>query len=253
MIVGDLFSGIGGFSLAAHWMGWRTAWFSEVDPYACRVLAHHWPDVPNLGDIRAVDWTTVQPVDVVTAGFPCQPHSVAGKRLASADERDLFDEVIRCLRVVRPHVATLENVPGLLTSESGRFFGRVLGQLAKIGYDAEWQVLSAKDVGADHERKRVWIVAYPECAGRQGLVTNDRISCGARAAHAKPLHRAAFTRRTMVGNRRLVRDSDGLSVAMERRRLHALGNTIVPQCALEIFRRVEMIAQHNGLPMQEAA
>ncbi|UOF79580.1 cytosine specific methyltransferase [Caudoviricetes sp.] len=167
VVVGDLFSGIGGFSLAAHWMGWRTAWFSEIDPYASRVLAKHWPDVPNLGDITKVRWEDQPPVDVVTAGFPCQPHSVAGKRLASNDERDLFDEIIRCLRVVRPRYAVLENVPGLFTSESGRFFGRVLGALAACGYDAEWRVLSAADVGAPHLRERAWIIAYAKCERSQ--------------------------------------------------------------------------------------
>ena len=173
MIVGDLFSGIGGFSLAAHWMGWRTAWFSEVDPYASRVLAHHWPDVPNHGDICAIDWETVESVDVLTAGFPCQPHSLAGLRAGSNDERDLFDEIIRCAGVLRPRFIVLENVPGLFTSDAGRFFGRVLGALASLGYDAEWRVLSAADVGAPHKRERVWIVAYTrrerdECGVRSG-------------------------------------------------------------------------------------
>lgn len=160
MIVGDLFSGIGGFSLAAHHMGWRTAWFSEVDPYANRVLAHHWPDVQNHGDICAIDWTTVEPVDVLTGGFPCQPHSLAGLRAGSNDKRDLFDEIIQCAGVLRPRFIVLENVPGLFTSDAGRFFGRVLGALASLGYDAEWRVLSAADVGAPHRRERVWIVAH---------------------------------------------------------------------------------------------
>jgi len=167
MIVGDLFSGIGGFSLAAHWMGWRTAWFSEIDPFASRVLAHHWPDVPNLGDITKIDWATVAPVDVLTGGFPCQPHSLAGKRKASEDERDLFSEIIRAIRGLRPRYVVLENVRGLLTSESGRFFGRVLSELADCGYDAEWQVLSASDVGAPHRRERVWITATLAYGGGQ--------------------------------------------------------------------------------------
>ena len=168
MIVGDLFSGIGGFSLAAEWMGWRTAWFSEIDPFASRVLAHHWPDVPNLGDITAIDFTTVEPVDVLTAGFPCQPHSLAGKRQGSNDERDLFDEIIRAAGVLRPRYIVLENVPGLFTSDAGRFFGRVLGAVAALGYDASWRVLSAADVGAPHRRERVWIVAHATGARLQG-------------------------------------------------------------------------------------
>jgi len=183
VIVGDLFSGIGGFSLAAEWMGWRTAWFSEIDPFASHVLAHHWPDVPNHGDITRIDWSTVEPVDVLTGGFPCQPHSLAGKRLASSDERDLFSEIIRAVRKLRPRFIVLENVRGLLTSESGRFFGRVLGSLAECGYDAEWRVLSAADVGAPHKRERVWIVAHTQGAnGRSELAARGTRGGRARLA-----------------------------------------------------------------------
>lgn len=158
---GDLFSGIGGFALAARGMGWNTRWFSEIDPFACRVLKKHWPDIPNHGDIRTIDYTTVEPVDVLTAGFPCQPHSVAGKGLASADHRDLSQEVVRAIRSLYPQYAILENVPGLRRSEGGAFFRGFLGRLADIGYDAEWITLGASDVGAPHKRERIWIVAYP--------------------------------------------------------------------------------------------
>lgn len=185
MRIGDLFSGIGGFSLAAHWMGWETAWFSEIDPFASRVLAKHWPAVPNLGDITRIDWSTVAPVDGIAGGFPCQPHSLAGKRLASNDDRDLFDEIIRALRVLRPRFAVLENVPGLLTSERGQFFGRVLGSLAALGYDAEWRVLSASDVGAPHLRERVWIVAYADGAQRWAHIAARNDSDGRDAWRSK--------------------------------------------------------------------
>lgn len=166
LTVGSLFAGIGGFDLAAEAMGWVTRWVSEIEPYPCAVLAHHFPNAPNLGDATAIDWSTVERVDVVCGGFPCQPHSVAGKREASADDRDLWVECVRCLRVLRPRYAVFENVAGLLTSESGGFFNRVLSDLAQIGYDAEWFVLSAADVGAPHRRERIWIVAYPDESGR---------------------------------------------------------------------------------------
>jgi DNA (cytosine-5)-methyltransferase 1 len=161
MRIGSLFAGIGGFDLAARWMGWETAWFSEIDPYASAVLAKHWPDVPNHGDITQIDFTQVEPVDMLCGGFPCQPHSVAGKKKGSADERDLWPEYERAIRILRPRYIVAENVPGLFASDGGRFFGRVLGALAALGYDAEWTVLSGADVGAPHERERVWIVAYP--------------------------------------------------------------------------------------------
>ena len=254
MIVGDLFSGIGGFSLAAHWMGWRTAWFSEVDPYACRVLAHHWPDVTNLGDIRAVDWATMPAVDIVTGGFPCQPHSLAGKRHGSNDERDLFDEIIRCARVVRPRFLVLENVPGLFTSDAGRFFGRVLGALAACGYDAEWRVVSAADVGAPHLRERVWIIAYAISA------RGARLEPAGSVGSARPWGvRGSKDLRRIAGNpfvagsgwpQPLIRRvDDGLSHRMDR--LRALGNSIVPQVALEIFRRVEALTASS--PAVQAA
>jgi DNA (cytosine-5)-methyltransferase 1 len=161
MRVGDLFSGIGGFSLAADWMGWETAYFSEVHPYASKVLAARFPQVPNLGDITQVRWADQPYVDILCGGFPCQPHSVAGLKKASQDERDLSAEVIRAIRDVRPRYAVLENVPHLLRSEGGDFFRRFLRSLAEIGYDAEWITLSASDMGAPHKRERLWIVAYP--------------------------------------------------------------------------------------------
>lgn len=159
--IGSLFAGIGGFDLAAESLGWSTAWVSEIDPFASAVLAHHFPDAPNLGDITLIDWSTVERPDIICGGFPCQPHSLAGKRQASADTRDLWSECIRCLRELRPRYAVFENVRGLLTSESGTFFNRVLRDLAESGYDAEWRVLSASECGAPHQRSRIFIVAYP--------------------------------------------------------------------------------------------
>lgn len=289
MIVGDLFSGIGGFSLAAEWMGWRTAWFSEIDPFASRVLAHHWPDVPNFGDIRAIDWATVEPVDVLTGGFPCQPHSLAGKRQGSNDERDLFDEIIRCAGVLRPRYIVLENVPGLFTSDAGRFFGRVLGALASLGYDAEWRVLSAADVGAPHRRERVWIVAHADggrreqrdaSTGRQAAAGTGHVYVGhsqqprleGRSRHEgsdvcgrndSATIGSAAEAGVSVGwsDAAAVQGHDGTvrlipheaaqegpesslwpvadGVPGRVARLRGIGNSIVPQCALEIFSSID--------------
>lgn len=169
MRIGSLYAGIGGFDLAARWMGWSTAWYSEIDPACCHWMAEHFPDAKSLGDVRLIDWTTVEPVDLVCGGFPCQPHSQAGKRKGSADERDLWPEFERAIRSLRPRYVLAENVPGLFTSDDGHFFGTVLGALAALGYDAEWTCLSAADVGAPHERERVWIVAYPDRRTLGGL------------------------------------------------------------------------------------
>jgi DNA (cytosine-5)-methyltransferase 1 len=159
MRIGSLFSGIGGFDLAARWMGWETAWFSEIDPYASAVLAKHWPDVPNLGDITKIDWSTVERPGMLCGGFPCQDVSSAGKRVGIGGERSgLWREYVRAIRELRPRYVVVENTPGLLD----RGMGVVLGDLAELGYDAEWRVLSAGALGAPHLRERVWIISYPQ-------------------------------------------------------------------------------------------
>lgn len=160
----DLFSGIGGFALACSWT-WGSRYenvgHSEVESYACKVYHKHFSESNCFGDITKIEWKEGQ-ADIITGGFPCQPHSVAGKRKGKDDHRDLWGECIRAVRMVRPRIALFENVPGLFVSNGGRFFNRVVSDLADIGYDAEWQVLSAAAVGAPHLRKRVWIVAFSE-------------------------------------------------------------------------------------------
>jgi DNA (cytosine-5)-methyltransferase 1 len=126
------------------------------------------PVFPIWDDVRTFDgrpWRGL--VDVITAGFPCQPFSVAGQRRGSNDERNLWPETIRVIRAVRPRYAFLENVPGLLTWNGGRYFGRIFGDLAESGFDAEWTVLGASDIGAPHYRKRLWILAYTRCGSPQ--------------------------------------------------------------------------------------
>ena len=136
----------------------RTLWQVENNEYCKRVLRKHWPRVRRFGDVCGVDWRTVPPVDVVCGGFPCQPVSNAGKRLAQDDELWLWPEVARCLRDLgeRPRWVVLENVAAL----ASRGLGDVLRDLAALGYDAEWSCVSAARVGARHRRDRIWIVAY---------------------------------------------------------------------------------------------
>jgi len=158
MRAGSLFSGIGGFDLGLERAGFTISWQVEIDPYCQRVLAKHWPNVTRYGDITAMDWTTVQPVDLLCGGFPCQDLSFAGKRAGIDGARSgLWSEYVRAIRHLRPRYVLVENVPGLLTNQ---YLGRVLGDLAQSGYDAEWDCIPASAVGAPHRRDRVWIVAY---------------------------------------------------------------------------------------------
>lgn len=155
----DLFSGIGGFALAAQMVGSiKTTQFVEIDPYCQQVLAKNYPGVPIHGDITT--FTAARDTfDIVSAGFPCQPHSLAGKRQASQDSRDLWGETYRVICEARPRWVVLENVPGLITSESGSFFKRILWQLTQAGFDVEWDTVSCQALGGVHKRERLWIVA----------------------------------------------------------------------------------------------
>ena len=160
LTVGSLFSGIGGIDLGLERAGMTVKWQSEIDPYACKVLKKHWPDTPNLGDIKLIDWSTVEPVDVIAGGYPCQPFSTAGKRLGENDPRHLWPYFRDAISAIRPRFALLENVRGHLTMGGTT----VIGDLAQIGYDCQWQVVSAASLGAPHRRDRIIIVAYPNDA-----------------------------------------------------------------------------------------
>lgn len=167
LTVGSLFSGIGGFELGLERTGgFKTVWQCEIDEFCQKVLAKHWPDVQRFSDIKEMNGD-VPHVDVICGGFPCQPVSVAGKRKGDCDERWLWPEFFRVVCEVNPTWVLVENVPGLLSADSGRIFGGILRDLSRCGYDAEWNIISAANVGAPHLRKRVFIVAYSQRIGLQ--------------------------------------------------------------------------------------
>ncbi|BAH07959.1 hypothetical protein CKR_2908 [Clostridium kluyveri NBRC 12016] len=168
----SLFTGIGGIDLAAEWAGFKTVGQCEFADYPTRVLEKHWPDVERWKDVRSITVESVrergiQEVTVLSAGFPCQPHSVAGERKASNDERDLWPETAERIRILKPRWFLGENVPGILSSENGRFFGGILRDLAKMGYSVGWCCYGANRVGAPHKRERIFIVAYSDSSRQQ--------------------------------------------------------------------------------------
>ena len=252
LTVGSLFSGIGGLDLGLERAGMRVIWQSEIDPYACRVLAKHWPDIPNLGDIREIDWRNVERTDVVAGGYPCQPFSYNGSRNGADDPRHLWPMFAECIRVVRPQYALLENVAGHLSLG----FGQVLADLAALGYDAEWDCIPEAAVGAPHLRDRVFVIA----TRRHDLHANSQSESG------QPKHGSATTwpapmayassvglpendsgrlqlgkqhnGRSRTGGRTwkvepsVGRVADGIPRRMDR--LRALGNAVVPQVAEHI-------------------
>lgn len=172
LTVGSLFSGIGGLDLGLEWAGFETKWFCEIEEFPQKVLKQHWPEVPIYNDVREITADTVIPVDVIAGGFPCQDISWAG--IGRGIDYDLSEqegtrsglwwEMWRVIRDLRPRYVIAENVPAL----THRGLDIVLGSLAQIGYDAEWQTISAASVGAPHIRERVFIVAPSNGEGFQG-------------------------------------------------------------------------------------
>ena len=157
MKIGSLCSGYGGLDMAVEaFYGAETAWMCDIDKYASIVIKERW-GLPNLGDMKLVDWSNVEPVDILTAGYPCQPFSTAGQRKGSADERHLWPYIKEVISQLRPSRVILENVRGHLTLG----FKEVLKDLAEIGCDAKWAIVRASDVGAPHQRARLFVIAYP--------------------------------------------------------------------------------------------
>ena len=156
LTVGSLFSGIGGLDLGLERAGMRVVWQSEIDPYACRVLNKHWPEVVNHGDIKKINWQEVERPDVICGGYPCQPFSTAGKRRGEEDPRHLWPWVKQVISELRPRYAILENVRGHLSMGGDS----VIADLTALGYDTEWHIISAASVGAPHRRDRIVIIAH---------------------------------------------------------------------------------------------
>jgi DNA (cytosine-5)-methyltransferase 1 len=157
MKLGSLCTGIGGAERALELMGLTAelVWYSEIDKAASELLSRLHPDVPNLGDLKQIDWHSATPIDVLVAGYPCQPFSTAGLRKGVEDERHLFPHIAKAIGVLRPRLAFFENVAAHLRLG----FDNVLCDLAALGYDAQWGTLRASDIGAPHQRNRLFILA----------------------------------------------------------------------------------------------
>jgi len=158
---GSLFSGIGGFDLAAKWMGWENVFHVERDPFCRQVLAHHFPESKSFDDVKAFDATPFRGrIRVLSGGFPCQPFSAAGKRAGTSDDRYLWPEMFRIIREARPTYVVAENVRGLISWNEGMVLDTVCADLEGEGYEVFPVVLPAASVNAPHRRDRIWIVAY---------------------------------------------------------------------------------------------
>ena len=166
---GSLFSGIGGFELAAQWMGWNNVFHVERDPFCRQVLTHHFPKSKSFDDVKTFDATSFRGrLQILSGGFPCQPFSAAGKRAGTSDDRYLWPEMFRIIREARPAYVVAENVRGLLSWNDGLVLDTVCADLESEGYEVFPTVLPAASVNAPHRRDRIWIVATDSCGmGRE--------------------------------------------------------------------------------------
>ena len=174
----SLFSGIGGFDLAAEWMGWRNVFNCEWEDFPRKVLKHHFPNAIQYGDIRELDAIEHRGrIDILTGGFPCQPYSTAGKRLGKEDERHLWPEMLRIIREVQPRYVVGENVLGITSWNGGLVFDEVQADLENEGYEVTPYILPAASVNAPHKRYRVFFVAhFNECNDRRSTRKDERES-----------------------------------------------------------------------------
>lgn len=223
--VGSLFSGIGGIELGLERAGHELIWQVESDEFCRHVLARHWPDVPRYGDVRSIDPQWLVRPEIVCGGFPCQDLSPVGRRAGLAGVKSgLWTEFARIVRHLRPDYVLVENVPGLLV----RGLDRVLGDLADVGYDAEWDCLPARAFGAPHLRTRIWLLAYPR--SRRHRLPEQTVFAGRGVPQPCPRWPDEPT---------LARVADGLPSGVEQRR--ALGNAVVPAIAEWIGRRLSYV------------
>ena len=229
LFYGSLFSGIGGMDLGFDRAGLKCAWQVEIDPYARRVLERHWPEVPKHDDIRT--FTNIPYVDIVCGGFPCQDISYAGNGAGLGGARSgLFYEAMRVVREVGPRIVVLENVAALLT----RGLDQVLGTLASLGFDAEWDCLPASSFGASHYRNRIFVVATnANCEGFQRRPQEHGQSTETHAKQPRlPIERhGGWAIEPDVG-----RVAYGVPGRVDR--IRGLGNAVVPQVAEFIARHV---------------
>ena len=251
----DLFSGIGGFALAAKMIGgFETVGFCEIDPHCQKVLSKNFPEIPIHDDIQSLTARTFpNRIDCITAGFPCQDISGANPngRGLEGERSGLFFELMRVVCEIRPRYLVLENVAEMLRKQDGRVMGTVLRELSESGFDAEWQTISAASVGAPHLRERVFIVAYSRGKRRN----NSRTINSKDAIPNNQEWNSTKNIRTWDGWQRWLKSvcstrnwfetptgvcgmDDGVSVRMDRDRIKGLGNAVVPQVAMIPLKRV---------------
>ena len=235
---GSLFSGIGGFDLAAEWVGWENVFQVEWDDWCQKVLTKNFPDVKKYKDIKDFDGAEWRGrVDVISGGFPCQPFSQAGKRQGKADNRYLWPEMLRVISEIKPTFVVGENVAGILSMENGRTLERILFDLEDEGYQVEVFIIPACAIGAWHRRDRVWIIAHNI---KQGQSETSKIGKLEGWRFSIDDERDRKFQNTWITEPDVDRMVYGIPDRVDR--IKGLGNAIVPQIAYEFYKIINQIS-----------
>lgn len=248
MKIGSLCTGYGGLDMAVEaYFNAEMVWCAENDKYASQLILQRF-NKPNLGDIKQIKWDEVEPIDILTAGYPCQPFSHAGFRKGLDDERHIWPYIKEAISHLRPSYVILENVRGHLSLG----FSAVLADLAQIGYDARWKIVRASDVGAPHQRARLFIIAYANSKGLQRAWhtsndTTDGITSNTNSDARKKSRRADTSVRTT---------SDGLQTGQdkgqarcEHRFSSQMGQETIPPTLVQGKLNAKFVEYMMGLPV----
>ena len=239
----SLFSGIGGFDLAAEWAGWENIFHCEWNPFGQKVLAHHFPNSKSYNDITKTDFSIHRgEIDVLTGGLPCQPYSSAGKRLGKDDERHLFPHMLRCIKEVKPKWIIGENVRGLISWNEGLVFNEVYDDLEREGYEVQSFLIPACSKNAPHRRDRVWFIAYSKSFGLEHQIPKQKlvgeVGLRERVKWNFPT-KESLKSGLCWGDDGISKRLDGITFSKWRKEsVKAYGNAIVPQVAYQIFKTI---------------
>lgn len=260
---GSLFSGIGGFDLAAEWMGWENVFHCENNKFGQKILKKHWPNAKSYSDIKQTDFAFHRGgIDIITGGFPCQPFSNAGEMLGDQDERFLFAEMLRCARETQATWIVGENVYGITAPKFNETFESICSSMEAEGYQVQPYIIPASAIKANHQRERVWFIAYSSKNASSKKSNNKKepgqnkdftqkevfrdaeyISKGwsdLRSDMSKPDSIESIRDVIKFKTKPLFfGESNGISRRLDENTEQSLGNAIVPGVAFEIFKTIE--------------
>ena len=258
MTHGSLFSGIGGFDLAAEWMGWKNMFHCEKNEFCQKVLKYHWPASELFTDIITSDFTKyANKIDVLSGGFPCQPFSVSGEQQGSGDVRYLYPEMLRAIREVKPGWVVAENVRGLNSPKFSHIYEEICSSLENEGYETLPPLLiPASAIGADHERYRLWFVAHSNSQRYERVKQFGSEESGQMEVAVKALatHKIGVRTQNELPKPFVIGRSNGIPVRLDgitlskwrEGSISGFGNAVVPQIPYQIFKAIEQY--ENTIP-----